>query len=139
MVLLTMTSSMVEALENLERADGESGGEEPPWKRIAEAQENEDDAQEETEKSTENNQHPPAKARSQHAEPSMLNPRVGNPISHGQVVDISRDLKARRIQPNSLEALLKGSRVYVPPPPPKAEPVSGKMCCVLDLELTFLE
>jgi TMEM199 family protein len=53
-----------------------------------------------------------------------LNARVGNPISHGQVIDITRDLKSHRIQPKSIEALLRGSRVYVAPPPPKAEPVS---------------
>ncbi len=60
----------------------------------------------------------------QPAEPSLLNPKVGNPISHGQVIDIHQDLNTRRIQPSNLEALLRGSKVYIPPPPPKAEPVS---------------
>ena len=137
MVLLTMTPSMVEALEKLERADGKAEGEELARKRMAEASLNEGDAQEDTEKSTENNQYQSKTARNQHVEPLMSNPKVGNPISHGQVVDISRDLKARRIQPNSLEALLKGSRVYVPPPSPKAEPVSETLCYFLNLELIF--
>ena len=137
MVLLTMTSSMVDAIRHLERVDQKSGKEEPAWNRTVEAKDNEKDTQEETEKSTENHQYPPPTTRTQHAEPMISNPKVGNPISHGQVVDISRDLKAHRIQPNSLEALLKGSRVYVPPPQPKVEPVSGILRCSLDLELIF--
>ncbi|KAE9369235.1 hypothetical protein N431DRAFT_413049 [Stipitochalara longipes BDJ] len=122
MVLLTMTASIVEALENLERAE-RNPGDVAAQRRTTDGDEDED-AQEGIENSTENDHDPSAKAPMQPAEPSMLNPKVGNPISHGQVVDISRDLKARRIQPDSLEALLKGSRVYVSPPPPRVEPNS---------------
>jgi TMEM199 family protein len=57
-------------------------------------------------------------------EPSLKNPRIGNPISHGQVIGLSKLLKAHGIFPNSLDLLLRGARVYVPPPPPKPEPVS---------------
>lgn len=57
------------------------------------------------------------------AEPSLEHAQVGNPITHGQVVDLWRRLTAAGIKDYSLERLLKGSRVYVPPPPPKAEPV----------------
>ncbi|PMD42760.1 hypothetical protein L207DRAFT_543335 [Hyaloscypha variabilis F] len=123
MVLLTMTASMVEALQNLEHANGNLGGQELARRRL-EPQGNVGDGREGIEESTKNDHHSSANPEKQPTEPSMVKPKVGNPISHGQVVDICRDLKARGIQPNSLEALLKGSKVYVPPPPPKAEPTS---------------
>ena len=57
------------------------------------------------------------------AEPSLHNPKVGNPISHGQAIDLSKQLKVQDITPNSLDTLLRGARVYIAPPPPKPEPV----------------
>ncbi|KAG6001064.1 hypothetical protein E4U21_004707 [Claviceps maximensis] len=55
------------------------------------------------------------------SDPSLRDPAVGNPISHGQIVDLWKTLN--RDQPShSLEQLLRGSRVYSPPPPPKPEP-----------------
>lgn len=57
-------------------------------------------------------------------EPSLDAPAAGKPISHGQVVDLWKDLKGHGPKKFSLENLLKGSSVYVPPPPPKPEPVS---------------
>jgi hypothetical protein len=57
-------------------------------------------------------------------EPLLLNPKLGNPISHGQVIDLSRKLKAQDLSPRSLDTLLRGVRVYVPTSPPKPEPVS---------------
>ena len=57
-------------------------------------------------------------------EPSLSNPQLGNPVSHGQLLDISSQLKAQGLSPRSLDVLLRGSRVYVPPPSPKPEPVS---------------
>jgi len=57
-------------------------------------------------------------------EPSLSSPKRGNPISHRQIIDLSRQLKAQGPSPSSLEVLLRGSRVYIPPPPPKPEPVS---------------
>ena len=56
-------------------------------------------------------------------EPSLSNPKLGNPISHGQAIDLSRKLKAQNLSPRSLDVLLRGARVYVAPPPPKPEPV----------------
>jgi len=44
-------------------------------------------------------------------EPSLSNPTIGNPISHGQIIDLWRELKTR-------------VRVYIPPPKTKPEPVS---------------
>lgn len=57
-------------------------------------------------------------------EPSLDSPAAGNPISHRQLVDLSKDLHQLRATTYSLENLLKGSTVYFPPPPPKPEPVS---------------
>ncbi|KAK3937158.1 endoplasmic reticulum-based factor for assembly of V-ATPase-domain-containing protein [Diplogelasinospora grovesii] len=55
-------------------------------------------------------------------EPSLESPSAGNPISHGQVVDLWKTLTNAGHSEYTLENLLKGSRVYIPPPPPKPEP-----------------
>lgn len=86
MVLLTMTPSIVEALQ-------QSG------------------AQKLTDK-------PPVEG-----EPSLESATVGNPISHGQIVDLWKALGGNNAAKYNLECLLKGSAVYIPPPPPKPEPV----------------
>jgi len=63
---------------------------------------------------------------------------LDGPIEHSDVVDISKRLlkeyhdsdasaKNRR-----LDALLKGTTVYQPPPPPKPEPV-GRSSCMQDI------
>ena len=68
-------------------------------------------------------------------EPSLDQPVEGNPISHGQLIEISRKLKQIREEVEGREAqdhnmichmddLLRGSRIYVEPPKPKVEPVS---------------
>lgn len=57
-------------------------------------------------------------------EPSLGDPAIGNPVSHSQVVDMWKDLKDARHGEYTLEMLLKGANVYVPPPAPKPEPVS---------------
>ena len=59
---------------------------------------------------------------SQRDEPSLDEPAVGKPISHGQILDLSTNLRPRHPS-HSLERLLQGARVYVPPPPPRPEPV----------------
>ena len=124
MVLLTMTPYMVKALEELQVLEGELPGEEEIPEKNTEVQRRGGQIQDGCGTSTDKNQYPSAKAEKLSAEPSLLYPRVGNPISHGQVVDISRDLKRHGIQPLSLEALLRGSKVYAPPPPARVEPVS---------------
>ena len=66
------------------------------------------------------------------AEPQLDDPEVGKPISHGQLIDISRHLKKHYQDaiheepqvPYHLDQLLRGSHVYISPPPPKKEPVS---------------
>ena len=68
-------------------------------------------------------------------EPSLDQPVEGNPISHGQLIEVSKRLKQIREEAEDREAhndnvichlddLLRGSRIYVEPPKPKVEPVS---------------
>jgi len=71
-------------------------------------------------------------------EPSELcleNAAEGNPISHGQILEISRHLQEQAtlreeldfqsgVRPLfHLDDLLRGSRVFIPPARPKTEPV----------------
>lgn len=60
---------------------------------------------------------------SSEAEPSLQNPAIGKPISHGQIVQLWKLLKDHDAQSYSLENLLWGARVYVSPAPAKPEPV----------------
>jgi hypothetical protein len=53
------------------------------------------------------------------SEPSLQDAKPGNPISHLQLVALSRQLKSINAIPCRLDALLRGSHVYIPPPPPK--------------------
>ncbi|KFY33024.1 hypothetical protein V495_08507 [Pseudogymnoascus sp. VKM F-4514 (FW-929)] len=53
------------------------------------------------------------------SEQSLQGPKPGNPISHLQLVALSRQLKSINAIPCRLDALLRGSHVYIPPPPPK--------------------
>ncbi|KAI0845925.1 endoplasmic reticulum-based factor for assembly of V-ATPase-domain-containing protein [Daldinia vernicosa] len=55
-------------------------------------------------------------------EPLLKDPSVGNPISHGQIIDIWKRLKDENDNTTRLEQLLRGATVYAPPPPPKPEP-----------------
>ena len=56
-------------------------------------------------------------------EPSLKDATVGNPILHGQIVELWTLLRTKGHNDFTLEGLLRGSKVYVPPPPPKPEPV----------------
>jgi TMEM199 family protein len=56
-------------------------------------------------------------------EPSLAAPAIGNPISHGQIIDIRKMATAIGFKDYTLESLLQGACVYVPPPPPKPEQV----------------
>lgn len=70
-----------------------------------------------------------------HGEPLLEKPDVGNPISHEQVLGIAKALREHAAELDDsvhmgdqssyrLNDLLRGSKVYVPPPKPKPEPVS---------------
>ncbi|KAM3511861.1 hypothetical protein MY11210_004479 [Beauveria gryllotalpidicola] len=48
------------------------------------------------------------------SDPSLINPAIGNPILHSQIIRLSKCQKIFR-----LEELLRGSQVYVTPPAPK--------------------
>lgn len=60
-------------------------------------------------------------------EPTLEDPAVGKPIYHSQILDLWEDLRAQEDgeAKYSLESLLRGSAVYIPPPAPKPEPVSS--------------
>ncbi|KAI1121864.1 endoplasmic reticulum-based factor for assembly of V-ATPase-domain-containing protein [Nemania abortiva] len=94
MVLLTMTSPMVEALIVLRDS---SDSHEPSNNAIRCIDPETDD-------------------------PCMEDPAVGKPISHGQILSTLKTLKAKGHAGFRLEAMLRGSALYVPPPPPKPEP-----------------
>jgi TMEM199 family protein len=71
----------------------------------------------------------------QDQDPSLKSPAEGNPISHGQLIDISRFLKRNRDRvhaakdgtpfPTRLEELLRGCTVYIPPKIESKPKVSG--------------
>ena len=60
-------------------------------------------------------------------EPSLDDPGVGKPISHTQLIAISKTLRKHEELEHRvschLDELLRGSRIYYEPPKPKAEPV----------------
>lgn len=62
-------------------------------------------------------------------DPSLGEPAIGKPISHSQIVNLWKDLRKQDGTKYSLESLLRGSTVYIPPPLPKPEPVS---CFLID-------
>lgn len=103
MVLLTMTASIVEALEFLQSRS-------PP-----------------------NNNHPENGAsknvhheKETAPEPSLADPAIDNPISHGQIIAIHKQLKTQAYPAYHLDTLLRASKIYTPPPPPKPDPVRSK-------------
>ena len=67
-------------------------------------------------------------------EPSLENPAVGKPITHTQVIAISKCLREDRDRLGEegkdvstsyhLDDLLRGSKVYIEPPKPKKEQVA---------------
>lgn len=56
-------------------------------------------------------------------DPSLQDPAIGKPISHGQIIQLWRVLKDHDARSYNLENLLWGAKVYVPPAPAKPEPV----------------
>ncbi|KAK2021074.1 hypothetical protein LX32DRAFT_605411 [Colletotrichum zoysiae] len=109
MVQLTVTPSIVDGLLRLAEARS-SRDESNASKTDTAAQESKSDG--------------PASsvATSTAGEPTLERPAVGDPITHGQVLNLWRDLKSEGIDGFSLEGLLRGASVYIPPPPPKPEP-----------------
>ncbi|KAF5646681.1 vacuolar er assembly vma12 [Fusarium tjaetaba] len=91
-----MTSSILEALSTVEAAE------------TPQIEDHDETEEEESQQPTQ--------------EPTLDDPKLGNPISHGQVVDLWKQLKAQGNSNFTLEQLLRGASVYIPPPPPKPEP-----------------
>ncbi|KAK9773240.1 putative Endoplasmic reticulum-based factor for assembly of V-ATPase-domain-containing protein [Seiridium cardinale] len=92
MVLLTMTASIVEALKDVDELSSAA---------VPELSSDEN-------RSTN--------------EPNLADSTVGDPISHAQIIDLWKRLRAQNRTKHSLEELLRGATIYIPPPPPKAEP-----------------
>ncbi|SZE99623.1 unnamed protein product [Blumeria hordei] len=57
-------------------------------------------------------------------EPDLSMPKVGNPISHHQIIALSTALRSCENQLYCLEDLLRGSKIYMPPPPVEPEKTS---------------
>lgn len=135
MVLLTMTKSMVEALEKIQSLDNER----IPDTQRSDVLQGSIDIQERGAGEAQISETPPAdkSQRNKAVEPILKDPKVGNPISHGQVVDLSKQMKDQGMEPCRLETLLKGSRIYIPPPPPKPEPVSQLRTRQIEFSLDF--
>jgi hypothetical protein len=143
MVYLTMTSTIVEALEMIQTLEGvadekselhdatKSGFEDGDDGSAVEARAGNKEKSGQSgcgrkEALEENTQKKEESTMGNHAaEPSLSNPKPGNPISHGQIIDLSRKSKAHGLSPRSLDILLRGARIYVAPPPPKPETVSS--------------
>ena len=77
--------------------------------------------------------------QSQTEEPPLHKPTIGNPISHGQVLDLFERVqtigKAEEVSNDCpdyhLDDLLRGSGVYIEPPKPKPEQVQSRISCNL--------
>lgn len=58
-------------------------------------------------------------------------PKVGDPITHKQILAISKSLRGQiglsPSVPSHLDELLRGSRIYHEPPKPKTDPVRGNV------------
>lgn len=130
MVLLTMTPVIVEGLRNVETSPMTTGAvSEGIHKDIALAPGSNETGAIENEiqdpekgKEIQTAHMPEPEITSQQnssSEPSLQDPKPGNPISHLQIVALSRQLKSINAIPYHLDALLRGSHVYIPPPPPK--------------------
>ncbi|KAF4634503.1 hypothetical protein G7Y89_g3603 [Cudoniella acicularis] len=150
MVLLTMTASIVEALEKIQSLKPVSTSTIPPTNSSRLERKNNPGAKHghpivnqqtlaDERRGTEGQEKEssvtfvPSSASSKpenlekdnrRKDPVLEHPKIGNPISHSQVLDIVQQLKTLALSPSSLEDLLLGVRVYVPPPPPKSEPTS---------------
>ena len=108
MVLLTITGTLLEALEKRANLRQSTKSQDDTRQEHGAAS---DDVEEKGEE--------PVKS----SEPSLETPTLGAPISHGQIIDLWMALIPLEDPNYSLEKLLHKSQVYTPPPPPKPEPV----------------
>jgi hypothetical protein len=109
MVLLTVTPSIADALKQVNEQHKPDGEHKPDTQYEADEPSNDADQDQSNDA----------------AASSSTEPAVGNPISHSDLLSLYKKLNASESEPKySLEQLLRGSQVYVPPSPPKPEPVS---------------
>ncbi len=161
MVLLTMTASIVEALEKIQASrssliekniqqlrqytprDGES-----TIDQEKDQEKGQKDFTHEAKFATETKTPAGLKTgnvgeksvdQNEKTEPVLSSPSIGNPISHGQIMDISKEMKSHRLKPDSLEILLRGSRVYVAPPKPRPEPVMSAASTPVFWLITYID
>lgn len=127
MVLLSMTSAIVLALEATMQQKAHSELESPK----SASQQLQENARELSATAEEHQVNPDrvTVTGSSLQEPSLAQPKIGNPISHGQVLALWNQTKELGLSTCNLETLLRGARVYVPPPPPKPELVSLLLLC----------
>jgi hypothetical protein len=137
MVFLTITSTILEALDEVQHLDRNSSQDVPRSQKLTEGPSVADKQGEYAEvedhisgsqtdhQGITDNQISQGERGPQHgsSEPSLSNPKLGNPISHGQIIDLWNDLRAHSSKPKTLDSLLRGARVYNSPPKPKAEAV----------------
>lgn len=134
MVLLTITPTILEALKETQHPNGAASQDLPRsqiWRHsLVEEDEKHPDARDGKDNSQQGHSnkeytHEGIRGRDSGLDdPLLQNPKLGNPISHGQIIDLWKRLKGRGTRPRTLDSLLKGSRIYHPPPKPKPEPVS---------------
>ncbi|RKF81855.1 putative vacuolar h+-atpase assembly protein [Golovinomyces cichoracearum] len=128
MVLLTMTATIVEALLELQLSQNDNQislnadssaveKDESPLQRLIHKKKTRcqeahiiKDEQDDMSTKTENLNNP-----------KLTQPEVGNPITHLQILDLSKLMKCRARGSYSLENMLRGSKIFIPPPSPRPE------------------
>ena len=149
MVYLTMTSTILEALETIQSLEKSSDAncQAHARDRTTASSEATPTTEEETGESQNilNNGEKQSDSvaivtnkNKQSNESPLSNPKVGDPISHIQVIGLSRQLKAQGLSPRNLDVLIRGARVYAPPPPSKPELVSALWPFTLYVSLILL-
>jgi hypothetical protein len=139
MLFLTMTKSMVEGLQKIERKVSTAPRDEVEFDKSNKLHQlsDEDAGDNEGRKQNTNSDLSSSPCStgtgnvgySSTGHSLLLSPCLGNPISHGQVINLSMQLREAGFEPYRLEDLLRGSNVYIAPPPPKSEPVSRSLFC----------
>jgi hypothetical protein len=137
MVLLTMTPAIVAGLQKIyaertptgpftasDEADDDAASSHGPSELVTEQDKVEECTTEAIISTEGKDLHQISALQSSLNEPSLQDPKVGKPISHLQVLDLSHKLKNSNAIPYHLDILLRGSHVYIPPPPPKPEPTA---------------
>lgn len=137
MVLFTMTTAMVEAIEKLQSiklvADpttiiNANGFNEEMSIEVEQQLEKGNASIKDIERDAEKGEgescveEPLGKLKVTAEAPSLLKPKPGNPILHNQIIDLWRVTRAQNVSSLTLDTLMRGSQIYTAPPEPKQEP-----------------